>query len=196
MARQRIVCIAKENVNDFPNELLETLNEKYRVVCVSDTPIEGKPIKTTVKKPAAFATLRKNSILFDGDVEKCRQDLAELGGKRKAFDFDGVINSYVSGWTGIGEVVDEPVQGIIELIKECQANGDEVVIYSSRCSSAMGIGTMDNYLRKYCVDIDTYLENIDDSYILIDDRAIDYTKVEDIVAFLDNFDSWVNKNKK
>ena len=195
MARQRTICIAKENLNDFSNEVLVALNEKYRVVCISDTPIEDKPIKATQKKPAAFATLRKNSILFDGDVEKCRAKLLEMGGKKRAFDFDGVVNSYVSGWTGIGEVVDEPVQGIIELIKECQSNGDEVVIYSSRCASAMGIGTMDNYLRKHGVDIDTYLENIDDSYILIDDRVIDYTKVDDIVSFLDTFDSWVNKNK-
>ena len=193
--RKRTISIAKENIEDFSNELLKILNEKYRVVCVSDTPIEDKAIKITQKKPTAFVTLRKNSILFDGDVEKCKSILEKMVGNKVALDFDGVINSYISGWTGIGSIEDEPTIGIIELIKECQNKYEEVAIFSSRCSSATGIGTMDNYLKKYGVNIDTYLENIDDTYILIDDRVIDYTSIENIVEYLETFDSWVNKKK-
>lgn len=195
MARQKTVCISKENLSDFSLELLNALNESYRVVCISDTPIDDKPIKTTQKKPTAFATLRRNSVLFEGDVEKCKLLLTKTKGDKIAFDFDGVINSYVSGWTGIDLVVDEPVKGIIDFIKDCQKTYKEVAIFSSRCCSSLGIETIDNYLKKYGVNINTYLNEIDDTYILVDDRAIDYTKVNDIVAYLSTFDSWVKKAK-
>lgn len=35
---------------------------------------------------------------------------------RIVFDFDGVINSYKSGWTGVDVIPDEPVKGIKKVL--------------------------------------------------------------------------------
>ena len=37
------------------------------------------------------------------------------------FDFDGVINSYKSGWEGYGIISDPPVEGIKEAIDEIRS---------------------------------------------------------------------------
>ena len=55
-----------------------------------------------------------------------------------AFDFDGVIHSYKSGWKGEAEVPDPPVPGIREAIAHIRLAGYRVIVVSSRCRSEEG----------------------------------------------------------
>lgn len=50
---------------------------------------------------------------------------------RIAVDFDGVLNSYVSGWTGATSLPDPPIPGAIEWLEE-MARSFEVIIFTTR----------------------------------------------------------------
>ena len=194
---KKMILINKNDLKDFSNEMLKELHEKYRLFCISKTPIENEYVKSTLKKLPVFATLRKNSILFTGNVEECKKAIELLNVNKIAFDFDGVINSYVSGWTGTDNIVDKPVEGIISFMKELQTKGKEIIIFSSRCKSVVGVVAMKKYLESYGLIIENFVDNIDDDYLLIDDRVVDYTTIDEtnLVNFLETFDSWVNKSK-
>lgn len=53
-------------------------------------------------------------------------------------DFDGVINSYESGWCGATNIPDPPIKGVDEAIQELRKDF-EVVVHSSRCHQKGGI---------------------------------------------------------
>lgn len=54
-------------------------------------------------------------------------------------DFDGVIHSYTSGWQGIDQIPDLPVDGAIAgLHRLCDDPEIQVAIYSSRSSDING----------------------------------------------------------
>lgn len=57
-------------------------------------------------------------------------------------DFDGVINSYKTGWHGWHIVQDAPVPGVLEWMAEAQAKGHKLSIYSMRTADAA-------YLERY-----------------------------------------------
>lgn len=65
-----------------------------------------------------------------------------------AFDFDGVIHSYTSGWKGVDVVPDPPVEGIREVLKELSEDY-EIVIHSTRAVSAYGKDAIYDYLEKH-----------------------------------------------
>lgn len=192
MARRKTIAIAKEDILNFSQEVLDTLGKEFILVCVSETPIDVNGVKIVNKKPPAFLTLRSNSILFNGDVHSMKEQLLSLKGRKVALDFDGVINSYKSGWTGEDNVVDEPVEGIIDFIKEF-TNEYEFVVYSSRCRSEVGIAAMKEFFSKNGVtkllDVE-YVTMIDSDCILIDDRVLDYTMVDDIIESVRTFTPW------
>lgn len=52
-------------------------------------------------------------------------------------DFDGVLHSYVSGWTG-PEPTDPPVPGSQDMVRWLQAEGYEVVVSSVRADDPAG----------------------------------------------------------
>lgn len=200
MARNKIVAIGKNDIVNISKSIIEILNTKYRVVCVSndgEEEIVGLPnIKVVSKKPAAFLTLRKNSYLFDGNTNKLKDFLKDFSFDTKlAFDFDGVINSYISGFSKVEDkIIDPPVEEIIPFLQYCFENFEEVVIYSSRCGKETGSKLINEYLsiNGFSGTI-RCVEKIDDSYLLIDDRIIDYTIVENIEEFVDNFIPWTKK---
>lgn len=66
-------------------------------------------------------------------------------------DFDGVLHDYRSGWQGADVVADEAVPGAM-LWLHAMVNSFEVVIYSSRSSSAAGREAMSNALHKWAYD--------------------------------------------
>ena len=51
------------------------------------------------------------------------------------FDFDGVLYTYESGWQGLTNLVDPPVEGALDFIRECFAQGFNVTIWSMRTAN-------------------------------------------------------------
>ena len=70
------------------------------------------------------------------------------------FDFDGVIHSYTSGWKGVGVIPDPPVPGIKEAIDNIRAAGYEVVVVSTRYTSAEGRIALSHYLKQHHIEVD------------------------------------------
>lgn len=64
------------------------------------------------------------------------------------FDFDGVIHSYASGWTGMIPE-DGPEPGALEAVQWAQSEGYEVVIQSTRAATQEGHTAMREWLRRY-----------------------------------------------
>jgi hypothetical protein len=113
--------------------------------------------------------------------------------KTLLFDFDGVINSYTSGWKGIDVIPDEPVTGIKELISELR---EEYIIkiYSTRCLEEKGIKAIEEYLDKHNIVVDGITRTKEKAYLTIDDRAITFRgDCKTLVDEIKNFKVW---NKK
>ena len=70
------------------------------------------------------------------------------------FDFDGVIHSYSSGWKGEDNIPDPPVPGIREAIQNIRLSGYRVVVVSTRCCTASGMGAVRYYLRHHDIAVD------------------------------------------
>jgi len=113
--------------------------------------------------------------------------------KTVVFDFDGVINSYKSGWTGEGVdvIVDEPVAGIKEVIDELRQRGYEVAIVSSRCQEQKGIDAINSWLNLYNIKVDKVCATKLPAIVYVDDRAINFNgKTEGLVEKICTFRSW------
>lgn len=65
---------------------------------------------------------------------------------RVCIDFDGVIHSYTSPWSGPLVIPDGIVPGATEFIIDCQTAGITVAIHSSRSHFAGGIDAMMEWL--------------------------------------------------
>ena len=65
---------------------------------------------------------------------------------RLAIDFDGVINSYKSGWKGLNNLPDPPVPGTIGWMTEAIDAGHTVIIFSMRNAA-------EEYMLPYADDI-------------------------------------------
>jgi len=65
-------------------------------------------------------------------------------------DFDGVLHSYTSGWSGVGVIADGPVPGAIGwLIGICLYSPYDVNITSVRCNDQEGIDAMKQWLEDH-----------------------------------------------
>lgn len=110
------------------------------------------------------------------------------------FDFDGVINSYTSGWKGITNIPDEPVVGIREAIAEIRKAGFLVVIVSSRTATKEGQDAVIDYLQKWNIDVDDVCAEKQPAFLTIDDRCICFDgKAKDLLSKIQNFKTWQNK---
>lgn len=106
-------------------------------------------------------------------------------------DFDGVIHSYTSGWCGISNIPDKPVDGAIEWIIDHLPCPDEICalapvykgpivqIYSSRSKHWLGRRAMKKWLIKHGLPSCYITEGIlkfpikkPAAFLTIDDRAI------------------------
>lgn len=86
-------------------------------------------------------------------------------------DFDGVIHSYKNGWKGVTVIPDEPVEGVKEFIKKIREKF-LVYILSSRTNTEEGKKAVENWLKKYNIEVDKVVEKKPPAYITIDDRCI------------------------
>ena len=117
--------------------------------------------------------------------------------KTLLIDFDGVIHSYTSPWTGVDEVSDPPVPGAFEFLEEVIDIYD-TCIYSSRSKKEEGVEAMREWLLLYGLPIEV-LDKIrfpvekPAAYLTIDDRCICFKGVFPAVHELNDFTPW---NKK
>lgn len=113
--------------------------------------------------------------------------------KRLLFDFDGVINSYVSGWTGVDSIIDEPVKGIKEAL-DILSEDFEIIIYSTRCLSEEGIKAIRKYMEKYNLKYDGISDKKVPAYLTIDDRAINFNgNIQEMLFKINTFKHYINK---
>lgn len=63
-------------------------------------------------------------------------------------DFDGVLHSYVSGWTGT-EPADEAVSGAREFVHFLMQEGFAVYVLSCRARDAAGVAGMERWLSRH-----------------------------------------------
>ena len=108
-----------------------------------------------------------------------------------AIDFDGVIHSYTSGWTGIEDIPDPPVPGIREAIDDIRRAGYQVVIYSTRCVRQTGQSAIIKWLDKYGIVVDDIVKEKPPAIVYIDDRAICFDgKPDNLLNKIQTFTPW------
>ncbi|MEM8735851.1 MAG: hypothetical protein AAGG44_16600 [Planctomycetota bacterium] len=86
-------------------------------------------------------------------------------------DFDGVLNSYRSGWTGIDSIPDPPIHGSDRAVARLRKDY-RVVVHSARCSTEEGRNAIKNWLAKHNIEVDEVCEHKPPAMVYIDDRAI------------------------
>ena len=117
-----------------------------------------------------------------------------------ALDFDGILYSFESGWTGIGNLPDPPVKGAIEwLLKLVGTMKYDVVIFSSRCQARKGRRAVKKWLVKHGFPKE-FLRLLSfpkgkPAGLLIDDRCICFRPEWGFptISEIDNFKPWHGK---
>lgn len=96
--------------------------------------------------------------------------------KTVAFDFDGVIHSYTSGWQGSSVIPDPPVEGILDAIINLYNSGYEIVVVSTRCSYLDGRTAIRRWLAKYGFTpyVNRILTDKPSAIAYVDDRGINF----------------------
>lgn len=114
--------------------------------------------------------------------------------KTVVFDFDGVIHSYTSGWQGIAEIPDPPVEGIKEAIEEIRAAGFEVVVVSTRSKDPIGSRAVKEYLKRHEIEVDGIMATKPPAIVYVDDRAICFDGNAGALLWrIKNFCPWYQK---
>jgi len=117
-------------------------------------------------------------------------------------DFDGVINSYSSGWKGIEVIPDPPVPGVFEWMADAMLHFD-IAIYSSRSEDPHGRRAMFEYILKHTSE--EFVRQLDfpitkpRAFLTIDDRCIrfdgDWANPLLNPALLREYRSWYQSTK-
>ncbi len=131
--------------------------------------------------------------------------------KLLVLDFDGVIHSYESGWSGIDEIRDPPVIGAMAFVEDA-LNWFQVAIFSSRSANPAGIKAMQEWMYKWAhmsgeIDSETQEETAADwtdewlakiqwpttkppAFLTLDDRAITFRGSFPDAEELQHFRPW------
>lgn len=111
--------------------------------------------------------------------------------KTVVFDFDGVINSYKSGFVRPTVIPDPPVDGIKDVIENVRKEM-RVVVVSSRCSHAGGIEAIQKYLDKYEIVVDKIQMEKPPAAVYVDDRAVCFDgNTDGLVEKIIGFKNWI-----
>ena len=125
-------------------------------------------------------------------------------GKTICVDFDGVINSYSSGWQGAALITDDPVPGAMEWLRDA-VKKYHVCISSARSSESGGINAMKSYIIKHMTrqfgadEVMKVVGKIDfptvkpPAHRSIDDRAFCFQGTFPTPQQIDSFKSWVSR---
>lgn len=115
--------------------------------------------------------------------------------KTIVLDFDGVVHSYISGWKGLTEIIDPPVQGIEDCIKSLREKY-RVVIVSSRSANLTGRRAIEEWLAKYDIEVDDICCEKPPAIAYVDDRAICFNgDVRGLESKISSFKPWMQKRK-
>lgn len=121
-------------------------------------------------------------------------------------DFDGVIHSYTSGWQGVAEIPDEPVEGAIAFMLAA-LNYFSVQIYSTRSAYPQGRAAMRAWLRTHAqaawwptpdgpgLEDIMFPDTKPPALVTIDDRALTFTGEWPTTASLLAFKPWNKKQE-
>ena len=108
-----------------------------------------------------------------------------------AFDFDGVIHSYIQPWIAEDIIPDLPVKGIKEVIDQLRSLGYRIVIISARAFNDKGKNAISNYLKKYEIIVDDITNIKIPAMCYIDDRCICFNgNTNGLVNAIRNFTPW------
>lgn len=99
--------------------------------------------------------------------------MEEFRGSTIAIDFDGVIHSYQSGYTG-DVPIDPPVEGILEFIQGLRAAGVKVIIHTCRADTVARKEAVFKWLWEHRFPPDIPITNVkpDTARWFLDDRAV------------------------
>ncbi len=109
------------------------------------------------------------------------------------FDFDGVINSYTSGFLGPLNLPDPPIEGVRELIATIRSKGYRVVVQSVRAAYADDGAkeAIEAYLIKHNIIVDEVTGKKPKAKLYIDDRGFRFTgDCDAVLAMLNNLTPW------
>jgi hypothetical protein len=114
---------------------------------------------------------------------------------RIAIDFDGVINSYTSGFSPY-RISDPPVNGSIDFIRMLLNNDYSVSITSTRNTTVRGINLMKKYLRDNGLSLEEvgrvgFPKGKPIAILYIDDRGYHFDGVNwPSLEFISSFRPW------
>ena len=124
------------------------------------------------------------------------QDVGIMNKPTILVDFDGVLHSYTSGWKGIEQIPDEPVEGALEWLQELvDTDKFTVCIYSSRSKDEVGRVAMTSWIQHWQgikkLPLTEYWmpETKPAAFLTLDDRCIQFQgpgtfpQPEEILAF-------------
>lgn len=101
--------------------------------------------------------------------------MTSLQGKTVALDFDGVLHSYTSGWTGESPT-DPPMPYAVEFVTHLHDLGAKVVVYSTRAASYLGrVGMLAWFTEHgFPLDGDDITCEKPPAIAYVDDRAVEF----------------------
>ena len=113
-----------------------------------------------------------------------------------ALDFDGVLSDY-SGWQGRHALLDPPVEGAIQAIRDYQDAGLVVVIYTSRADHPEGVTMIERWLREHGlqqkrIDSIKITDRKPPAIVYLDDRAWCFTGTFPTPEEIKSFKTWKN----
>lgn len=106
--------------------------------------------------------------------------------KTICFDFDWVIHWYRKGWHD-WSIYDEPVPWIKTAIEELR-DRFRVVVYSTRCRLPEWVMLVNEWLKKYWIEVDEVSSTKPIASVYIDDRWYKFTgNCYELVHDIENF---------
>lgn len=112
-----------------------------------------------------------------------------------AIDFDGVINSYESGFVSIDNIPDPPVEGAFEFIDRLLEARFKVYIFSTRNSDPKGLLAISDWMLKHgmsqsTLDMLHLTTGKPIAKVYIDDRAWEFRGVWPSMTEIAHFQPW------
>jgi len=105
------------------------------------------------------------------DGRACEQNGISALRRTICLDFDGVLNSYRSGWCGIDNIPDPPIHGTDRAVQRLRKDY-RVVVNSARCATPEGREAIRQWLARHNIEVDEVCEHKPPATVYVDDRAI------------------------